>query len=279
MRLNFLDVPVTGANSLPEYDRPPVVEVSMGVQFTGLSQYTSFVASDLYEHVKREFPVVEEYPPLDPAFETFGGGSALAPPKFELISAPLQPRFFFLSSDGSELMQFQKDRLHYNWRKTEDAQHYSRYPIVRGKFEKAYRRFGDWVARHKLGSIAITQCEIVYVNTIPLVDASERECGLSKLFPWFDGLPGRTEDGSFQFRQPLADESGKLAARLTCTLQYGTDPAGHREARLMLLVRGRPNEDANRQYLDFFDEGRKIIVHTFTNITTDHAHSIWGRSK
>lgn len=279
MRLNFLDVPLATTGAMPEYARPPVVEVSLGYQFTGLGAYTSLSAADLHEEVKREYPTVEEHPPLDPAFETFGLGATLAPVRFEIVTAPLQPRFFFLSRDGSELLQFQKDRLHYNWRKTEGDRDYPRYPTVRNKFEKAHKRLSDWAKRHKLGSVNVTQCEIVYVNIIPLVDDAGKECGLSTLFPWFDGLPGRTEDGNFQFRQRLVDEQSRPAARLTCTLQYGTDGSGHREARLMLVVRGRPNDGTEADYMEFFDEGRKIIVHTFTNITTDLAHNLWGRMK
>jgi uncharacterized protein (TIGR04255 family) len=279
MRLNFLDVPVTDAAPLPEYSCPPVVEVSVGVQFTGLRRYTSFLAADFYDQVKRDYPLVEEHPPLDPAFETFGGGSGGQPVRFELVAGPLQPRFFFLSHDSSELLQFQKDRLHYNWRKTAADLTYPRFPTVRSDFGKAYKRLEEWVRRHDLGSISITQCEVVYVNSIPLVDAANEQCGLSKLFPWFEGLPGRTEDGNFQFRQPLVDDAGRPTARLTCTLQYGTDAGGRREARLMLLVRGRPNDTQNVDLLEFFDEGRKIIVHTFTNITTTDAHRLWGRTQ
>ncbi len=279
MRLNFLDVPLTDAAALPEYSRPPVVEVSVGIQFTGLRDYNSFLAADLYDEVKRSYPAVEEHPPLDPAFETFGGGSSGSSVRFEMVAGPMQPRFFFLSRDGSELLQFQKDRFHYNWRKTATDLAYPRYQSVRTKFEKAYRSLEQWVGRHDLGVVSISQCEVVYVNSIPLIDAGREECGLSKLFPWFEGLPGRTEDGNFQFRQPLVDEQGRSVARLTCTLQYGTDATGHREARLMLLVRGRPHDEPNVDFLEFFDEGRKIIVHTFTNITTTDAHALWGRTQ
>jgi uncharacterized protein (TIGR04255 family) len=279
MHLNFLDVPLTGAAPLPEYSRPPVVEVSVGLQFTGLRQYTSLLAVDFYDQVKRDYPNVEEHPPLDPAFEIFGPGSAIPAARFEIVTGPPQPRFFFLSRDGSELLQFQRDRIHFNWRKVDGKQEYPRYPSVRSNFEKAFKRFSDWTDRHKLGSINVTQCEIAYVNNIPLTDSANEECGLSKLFPWFEGLPGRTEEGNFQFRQRLVDDEGRPAARLTCNLQYGTDPTGHREARLMLLVRGPPGNAGLKHYLEFFDEGRKIIVHTFTNITTDHAHAIWGKTK
>lgn len=277
MRLNFQDVPLAEAIRLPEYARPPVVEVSVGVQFTGLRHYTSLIAGEFYDLVKRDYPVVEEHPPLDPAFETFGPGPTATSLKFELVTDPMQPRFFFMSAEGSELLQFQKDRLHVNWRKTGNDDHYPRYPSVRENFEKAFKTLSLWSSKHDLGPINVTQCEIVYVNHIPLIDSEDEQCGLSKIFPWFNGLPGRTEDGNFQFRQRLIDEQGRPVARLTCTLQYGTDARGNREARLMLLVRGRPNSEATADYAEFFDEGRKVIVHTFTNMTTNQAHLMWGR--
>lgn len=277
MRLNFLDDSMGSAGPLPEFARPPVVEMSVGIQFTGLSHYTSLIAADFYEQVKRDYPLAEERPPLDPAFETFGLGAAPASVRFELVTNPMQPRFFFTSKDGSELLQFQKDRLHYNWRKIAGASDYPRYPAVRTRFDKAHKNLIDWAADHSLGPVSVTQCEIVYVNNIPLTDVDGKQSGLSEVFSWFNGLPGRTEDGNFQFRQRLVDEEGRPTARLTCSLQYGTDLSGQREAQLMLLVRGRPNDATVTDYADFFDEGRKVIVHTFTNITTDQAHLKWGR--
>ena len=252
----------------------------MGVQFDGLVNYHSLDAWDFWSDLKTEFPVVEELAPLDPAFETFGpsdGTLRQQQPQLQLIPAPVQPRFLFVSGDGSQLLQLQRDRLFFNWRKREDGAAYPRYPFVREKLRAYLQLLSDWANRNSLGQITPTQCEAVYVNRIPVTDAAGKECGLSHFFPWLEGLRGRTEDGTFMFRRRLHDESGAPIARLVCDLRYGTDAAGNREAQLLLLVRGRPQEQSIDSCLDLIDAEREVIVRTFTEITADSAHAIWGR--
>ena len=188
MRLKFTDQPSTAEGPLPEYDRPPVVETAVGIQFDGLVGYTSLSAADFWADLRHDYPAVEERPPLEPAFETFGpSDSRMAVPRFEMVTGAIQPRFFFVSKDESELVQLQKDRLHYNWRRTEKGETYPRYTHVREQLELNLERLLAWAERNRLGQIVPTQCEAVYVNRIPLVDAGGKHCGLSFIFPWLNG--------------------------------------------------------------------------------------------
>lgn len=278
MRLSFADVRLSDDVPLPDFERPPVVEVSVGYLFAGLSSYTSLRVARLQEALSERYPVVEEHPPLGPTFETFGPAEGSATQiRFEMVEGAFTPRFFFLSRDQAELVQIQSDRLHYNWRRTASEQQYPRYPYIRERFDEAWAALRKWADHGQLGDPSVTQCEVVYVNRIPLLDREDQACGLSQIFPWLTGLPGITEDGSFQYRQRLNDEKDRPVARLFAALNYGTSPNGHREAQLMLTVRGRPLEPDESVFTDFLDEGRKIIVRTFANLTSDEAHKLWER--
>lgn len=276
MKLHFEgQSPITDAD-LVDYGAPPVVEVTLGFQFEQITGYNSIRAAGFWNILKDEYPNIEEQPPLEPGFETFGANdSAIVATRVELFPASsIQPRFFFANASGSELLQLQRDRLHLNWRGTAAGESYPRYPTLRARFERVLAAHRDWAS--SMGSIVQpTQVEIAYVNRVPLVDENKQPCGLSYLFPWLEGLPGHTENGAFQFRRKLFDESQQPIARLHFTLQYGTDELGQREAQLVFLVRGRPTEATQSHCLAMLDGGRKIIVHTFTMMTSKTAHSLW----
>lgn len=249
----------------------------MGLQFEGLVQYNSILAADFWRKVRDQYPHIEEHPPLDPIFETFGANDGAIPqPRIEFLQAVPQPRLFMVSQDGARLVQLQKDRLHFNWRSRATNEPYPRYPRIRGDFEQALAVHEEWAASLG-GGLNPTQAEIAYVNRIPLLGENGLPCGLSAIFPWLAGLPGWTETGSFQFRRRLLDENDRPVARLHFGMQYGTDDRGMREAHVNFVVRGRPAEPTTANCLSMLDEARKIIVHTFTGMTSASAHRAWER--
>jgi len=263
---------------LADYGVPPVIEVSLGFQFEAIPTYNSLIAADFWQRVRADYPHVDEQPPFDAAFETFGANDGAIQQQrieFQPIGV-IQPRFLLINESGSELLQFQRDRLHLNWRGFVTKEAYPRYPTLRKRFEAVLATHRDWASA--IGAtVQPTQAEVVYVNRIRLIDERGEPCKLSHLFPWLGGVPGHTENGAFQFRRKLLDDANQPVARLHFTLQYGTDERGQREAQLVFLVRGRPSEPSQDNCLAMLDAGRKIIVHTFTTMTSDLAHSLWEK--
>lgn len=278
LRLNFPDQVLSPGDPLPEYEAPPVVETSIGIQFDGLSRYQSLHAAAFRELIADRYPHTEEHQPMDPAFETFGPRSSLiSTPQLQLIQAALQPRYFFLNEDGSELAQLQKDRLFYNWRKRSSTAEYPRYTHVRAELAKLLETLREWAIELDLGDPTPTQVEAVYVNSMPLINHEGAGCGLSFIFPWLRGLMGMTEDGIFQFRRRLLNEAGEPVARLNFNLRYGTDEESTRSAQLVLHVRGHPPGLSFDDCLAMIDAEREVIVRTFTEITSEDAHGLWRR--
>src|SRR5258707_9734421 len=94
------------ATPLPSYKNPPVDEVVCGFKFDPLSQLKVAHIGLLWERFRGEFPNVQHAAPIS------NDGSILVD---ETTGIPL-PRVWFISKADNELIQFQPDRLYYNWR-------------------------------------------------------------------------------------------------------------------------------------------------------------------
>ena len=58
---------------LPDFERPPVVEVALGVQYDDLPGLNVVqIAAFWIDHLRAEFPEVTEQPPLANSEEAFG---------------------------------------------------------------------------------------------------------------------------------------------------------------------------------------------------------------
>ena len=96
--------------------------------FAPVQGYQQIRAGEVWALFRKDYPRVEELAPLQPMFETFGlpqGGQI----GFGITMGAPRNRFWFISSSGDELIQFQQDRLLHNWRKIGDQN--KRIPYVR----------------------------------------------------------------------------------------------------------------------------------------------------
>jgi hypothetical protein len=103
-------------SDLPDFRDPPLNEVLLGVQFAQAKGYSQIRVGEVWGLFKSAFPEVEEQPPLQPSFEVFGLPQA-AQGWAGFVMGPTHNRFWFLTRQKDELIQFQHDRLLHNWRK------------------------------------------------------------------------------------------------------------------------------------------------------------------
>jgi uncharacterized protein (TIGR04255 family) len=258
---------------LPDFSSPPLDEVVLGVQFVPVSGYQSIHAWRVWDLFRSEFPLVQEQPPIAPAFETFGLPQA-GKISFEFMSAPPHSRFWFLSKDNDELIQFQSDRLLHNWRKVGDkTNEYPRFEAIIEKFERELLVLQDFFQNFRPGSLQINQCEISYVNKIDLLSDQRPEHWLR--FVSFNELD--VDDFSTTFRRILVGEDQKPRGRLICEASSGGDAKGRKIISLSLTARGTPESPNISGALDFLKQGRETVVAAFGDVTTNSAHQTWGR--
>jgi uncharacterized protein (TIGR04255 family) len=113
------------SNSLPEFDKPPVVETVLSVQFDPLSLVKTAHLGLLWQEYKDGFPKTEERPPLDLVREQFPEAPIV---RFGLRVQALEnspaPRFWFINERGNEMIQVQNGRFVKNWRKEGEGEQY-----------------------------------------------------------------------------------------------------------------------------------------------------------
>lgn len=267
------------AKDLPEFAEPPVVEVALGVQFEPIPRLAEpWIARFWLEEVRERFPEWTEALALPPAVEWFGipGQPRVM---FRLGQGALANRAVFQDAAQTGLLQLQQDRFVRNWRKVGNGDAYPRYETIRQSFASEVAGLRQFLGRNGLGELIPNQCEVTYVNHVPVEDVSKLGQIGTLLAPW---------SGQFSDNWLVAPETVELAShhhivvdgvpigRLHIALQ-----PGYRGSEavfvLTLTARGRPSGPADEDTLAFLDLGREQIVRGFTSVTSKEMHAKWGR--
>ncbi len=262
---------------LPDFRSPPLNEVVVGIQFAPVQGFQLIRAGEVWALFRNDYPRVEELAPLQPMFETFGlpQGGQLG---FGITIGAMRNRFWFISQSGDEFIQFQQDRLLHNWRKVGDqTNEYPRFEKIISTFESEIRTVDNYFLALAGISVAINQCEISYINYIPIeIDEIQTKAGDWLRFLKFE-WGEQPDDFSTSFRQTLRSSDGRPQGRLYCEAALGTNNKGQKVIVLTLTVRGAPAESGIGPALEFLKLGREVIVNSFAKITTDSAHALWDR--
>jgi uncharacterized protein (TIGR04255 family) len=275
----------------PRFDKPPVVEVALGVQFKPLPSLGIPQIGLLWARFRDRFPKIEHQPPLEHEIERRGTRVQHFPGiRFLDPSAALVPRVWMISEGGTELVQVQQDRFVRNWRRYHDGQ--AAYPEyvdhLRPKLIEDLGLFMSFVKSESLGEIEFDQCDLTYVNQIGPSGVWSTPAEYPKVFPGLaPGLevgPRRPLDSvGFRARQELLDKAGEFVGRLHIQLDSAmTSPTAEKPEPeplfvLQLTARGSPMGKGVDGLLAFLDFGHDAIVTTFDSITSDAMHRAWGK--
>jgi uncharacterized protein (TIGR04255 family) len=277
---------ITRSPDLPDFADPPVTEVVLGVQFGTLDRLLSPHLGLVWAEFRDRFPEIEEHPPLDPTFETFSDNAPGLPMprvQFELLTVPPTPRVFFINAAKTELLQVQRDRFLHNWRKVGDGDAYPRFERMLATFEAGFHQFETVVGRESLGSVVPNQCEISYFNQIAMPSDQSPFEAFARIFGPItselisDDL-GTPEDARFSVQYVIRENSGPLG-RLYVSALPARKLDGTKIVHLTLVARGKPLSPDLNGVSSFLNLGRRHIVRTFTELTTDEMHRVWERNQ
>ncbi len=257
------------AEKLPSFERPPVVEVVIGVQFHPLSAFLAPHMGLFWETIRSRYPTCKENPTISGKIEDFtkAAGSG-GEPSIEIMQTAPLPRVFFEEPSGEWLIQVQRDRFLHNWRLISQQHVYPRFEVVKPAFLKEWKNFCTFVGDNDLGEIHPVQYEITYLNHISTENVGE-------VFPDFKwDKKGKAISPPESTSVSCSFVAGDKKSRLRASIR----PAWHLTLGSILVfeltVRGF---DADAKMEEWFDRGRKWIVTAFAEFTSAKWHKHWGR--
>lgn len=249
---------------LPDFERPPLQEVAVGVQFDPILPFRHALVGDFWQRIQSSFPRSEDRPLLTPVLEGVEGPHQ---PEFELEFGPPPPnRAWFTSPDGSRLLQLQYDRLVLNLRRPDQGSPYRHFEPILADFEQYFTDFLGWAEGREL-AVHPVQVEVNYVNGWEAADLRDHlrfapamtEAGL-----------GRPERETWRTRHVIEDWEQAAAIYLDAERHEG-------RARFSLTARLRLPRAAWSDIEHALLHGRRRIVETFAASLSDQANDEWGR--
>ena len=194
------------------------------------------------------------------------------------------PRVLFINNDRTQLLQVQKDRFLHNWRKVESGGDYPRFEQMLETFEQGFNVFANLIARENLGTIVPNQCEVSYINQIPVPNDTSLYSVFGKIFAQptekviLDDL-GAPEDLRFLLRYVIRDEVGAPVGRVIASAEPARRIDGIVIIQLTMTARGKPVTSDMASVVEFLEQGRQHLIRSFVKLTSPDMHTEWGRTQ
>lgn len=254
--------PASSETDLPSFERPPVVEVVLGLMFQPLPLGAVGLAR-LQEKWLADYPRLEEHPAIPPA----------APPGFfiDMGGAP-QLRLWFINDSNGRIIQIQKDRMILNWRWSEQSGDYPRYEALREELSLRLQELQEFVAENALGSIFPVASEVTYINAIGTEEYTNFHDALNFVTAPPPRLQAPIEANvhlRFDTREAVGRDSNFI---VSVNRDLSRDPAP-----LVLQISSHTQIEHLDELLDALDRGRELVVTTFRDMTTAAMHQKWGK--
>ncbi len=263
---------------LPSFKNPPLLEVVAGVQFdSSLGFQTLDIADIWHDFGKEEFETYREMPPLDPYVEN---NTKI----IELSDLLPMRRYWFERKKKDKLIQIQRDRFIYNWRRPlenmDDTNCYPRYEnVVKKEFFEYYKSFQNTLSNKGIKGFNPSFMELSYINLIDMPEG-----GLSYINSIFKDINwdrkshilSAPESMQHRWLFQIPEMPLMLTSDLS-TKQRAFD--GKTVLQYEMTVRGPVNVNSNEDMLQWFDTARLWIIHSFKDTTTEIMHTKWGIKK
>jgi uncharacterized protein (TIGR04255 family) len=250
---------------LPNFGRPPVVEVAMSFGFTPIVTLQFAAMADLRAQWIDDYPLAEEQPFLEPV------QGPLQTIRVEIGPAP---RRLWLKGDrGDRVIQIQRDRLIANWRAAPDeAKPYPRYQPLRAEFLQRWSEFSQFVLdKIGAGPVDAQFAEVTYVNVVP--NDGDALLTIGDVLTIVEPIE-LTEVGLTRKDHSANWQSADLRDRLSLTANLDPTAPG---APIVFQITANTQVDEQRDPISALDRSHHLVVGTFGVITTEAMQKRWGR--
>jgi hypothetical protein len=176
------------------------------------------------------------------------------------------------------LIQVQQTQFHYNWQKKEGEAVYPSFAVMSAEFECLFARFREFAAEARLGEVAPSQWEVVYVDQIPRGELWQSPADWHRVLPGLfgprleiEGLALEGGGGEWHYEVPPS------RGRLHLAAQQGVTAGGEPALMLQTTVRGPAGKESGLDVAAGLDLGHDVARRAFLSITSQEAQAAWGR--
>ena len=173
-------------------------------------------------------------------------------------------------------MQVDPPMFLHNWRRIEDTDPYPRFADAYSRYIASLESFLSFVKDESLGKPKPSQYELTYINHIFTDDPRGFPEALDKFirfYSWEPSFLAAPAAANIALRVPLAGNRGMLAI----SARHGVRRSDEKEALVLELTARGLADPSDSDMSSWFELAHETIVRGFAEITTPHAHKVWGR--
>jgi uncharacterized protein (TIGR04255 family) len=265
---------------LVTFERPPLSEVGLSVQFARPDVVDLDVLAAFTAATREHLPQREHHPPMPPIVETFNDTPRPMSFNIQFQGQLTLPRTWFISDDQVHLVQLQPDRLSFNWRRIDEIA-YPRYSDIRQHLMHYLDLLYRCVREAGGADPTVNLCEVAYINPIKIAGSAPNEHPdlgrvLRRVRDERSLFLPEPEDTQLQERFRIPGESGPIGrlylAATPAVAGAPPEPVYMVNLAARVLVTG--HEVAH--VCQALDLGHEWVVRGFRDATTEETHALWG---
>ena len=257
------------------FEAPPINEVVCGLMFEPVQELLTPYLGSLWERYKPAFSACKELAPLSTVIE----GTAVGEIELQVLDLPPMPRIWFEDPEGNGLIQVQRERFHYNWRRRSSEDEYPHFETVYALFKEKLAIFRCFLGELRTSELVLKQFELTYINLIDLSERPNSVLDLGEVFSDFSWRrhEGRLEPESANWRVVFRLPGGH--GRLDVTVRSAVRTSDGKPMILFdLTARGIGDDRTLEGIDDWFRMAHNTIVRAFVELTSrDIQKAVWSQ--
>jgi uncharacterized protein (TIGR04255 family) len=266
----------------PTFANPPIIELVLGAQFTPLNGFSAGHFGLFWNLLGQDWTHPADAPIIEDRFEHFENLRWDNRSEFQvrILSAGRPGRFQLGHKNDDRLVQIQASRFHLNWRKRPGGVYLS-YKKLIDEFEATFTRFAEFAEQAGLGTIAVNQWEVTYIDAFAKGETWQSPADWSKILPGLFGPVFQSEVPGCVLERRAAEWSFEIQPRLG-RLHVETRPGRWGESKeecllLEMTARGPVGRDGVKTLREGLDKGHEVAVGAFLQVVADHVKQKWGQ--
>ena len=263
-----------------EFARPPVDEVVFSVLFKSLDMLLAPHLGTIWQEFKKEgFLEVVEQPPVMPTIENLSRSNQ--DPELQLSNVPNFSRIWFIHEQQYHIIQVQRDRFTFNWRKIEPDQKYPGFTAIFERFAKLYSRFQEIVRSMEVGEVVPLQYELTYIDQLLRGDGWNTLNDVGEVYKLFNksepssSFWSGAESVILRTSFPIEDLNGRLHLAVSHRVRVSDQK---QTLQTDFTMRGFPQAAEDNVMITWFTSAHGCIRGKFTGLFTEDIQTrTWGR--